>query len=70
LVLSGEDGDTDVDVVVHDHLGFARYRTQDPSHVLDNAAFELDREGQEDVVEGGSIEAFADEPRVGPDRRA
>lgn len=61
LILAGEHRDLGVDVVVDEHLGLARYRSEDPPDVLDDAAFELDRKRQKNGVEAGAVEAFTDE---------
>jgi hypothetical protein len=61
LTLAGEHRDLGVDVVVDEHLGLARYGSEDPPDVLDDAALELDRKRQKNGVEAGAIEAFTDE---------
>jgi hypothetical protein len=61
LILAGEHRDLGVDVVVDEHVGLARYRSEDPPDVLDDAALELDRKRQKNGVEVGAVEAFTDE---------
>jgi hypothetical protein len=51
-------------------LGLVGYGPEYPADVLDDAAFELDREGQEDGVEGWAVETFADEARGGDQDRS
>jgi hypothetical protein len=47
---------------VDDELGLSWYGPEDAPDVLDDASSELDREGQEDAVQGRAIEAFAYQP--------
>lgn len=47
-------------VVVDLGGGLAGVRAEDPAGVLDEAAFEGDRRGQEEGVKRGAVEAFAD----------
>jgi hypothetical protein len=58
-----EDRDLNIDVVMHDHSSLARGRAQDPTDVLDDAAFELDGKGEEHRVECRAVETFTKEAR-------
>ena len=62
LVVHADEGrDEDVDVVVDFDAGFGVGGPQDPSDVLDDAAFEADREREEQCVEGWAVEPFAEQ---------
>ena len=60
LVHAGEYGDELVDVVVELDVVFVVVGAEKPADVLDDSAFERDREGEEQGVEGGPVESFAE----------
>ena len=59
-VHSIEDRDAGIDVVVELDVVLAFVGSQEPSDVLDDAAFEREGEGEEQRVELGPVEAFAE----------
>ena len=62
-----ENAGFDVVVVVHLDEVLARSGPQDSSDVLDESAFERDRCGEEQGVEGRTVEALSDERPSGND---
>jgi predicted TIM-barrel fold metal-dependent hydrolase len=61
VVHADERGDEDVEVVVDFDTDLGVGGPQNPSDVLDDAAFELDREREEQGVQGWAVEPFAEQ---------
>lgn len=55
-----EHWDAYVDVVVEFDVKFARVSAQETADVLDDSAFESEREGEEQRVEFGPVEPFSE----------
>src|SRR2546421_11679163 len=70
VVLAGEHGHEGVNVVVDLDAGLGVGGAEDPADVLDDVAFELDGEREEQGVEGWAVEALSDEAGGGREQDA
>src|SRR5512145_1664644 len=52
--------DFPVHIVIDSHLGLGRMMSMEPAAVLNQRPFPRDRQGEEECVESGIIEAFTD----------